>query len=168
MVNMIAEVDTPTESSPASTNLTRSDTFSGPFPLMAAAVVYLPFAAGLALVRWINESYQRLQNVHQKFMAYIVDLTHVLDILFALKGNEGGKKLTRRAIKLAFNAYYASSWKGKVHDSIRQFKHTITDRDEIIEKIEALVLASGREIHVTSVVEGIQPVDLEKDEEWHC
>ncbi|KAI6023128.1 hypothetical protein BKA83DRAFT_4273378 [Pisolithus microcarpus] len=167
MVNMVAKVDAPTGSSPASTNLTWSDTFSGPFPLMTTAIVILPFVAGLALVRWVSESYQRLQNVHQKFMAYIVDLTHVLDILFALKGGEGGKKLTRRAIKLAFNAYYASSWMEEVHESIRQFRHTIMDRDEIIEKIEALVLASDREAHVTSTIKGIPSVDLEQDEEWY-
>ncbi|KIK16781.1 hypothetical protein PISMIDRAFT_250909 [Pisolithus microcarpus 441] len=100
-------------------------------------------------------------------MAYIVDLTHVLDILFALKGGEGGKKLTRRAIKLAFNAYYASSWMEEVHESIRQFRHTIMDRDEIIEKIEGLILASGREAHVTSAIKGISSVDMERDEEWY-
>ncbi|KIK16779.1 hypothetical protein PISMIDRAFT_250937 [Pisolithus microcarpus 441] len=167
MVNMVAEVDAPTGSPPASTNLTRSDTFSGPFPLMTTAIVILPFVAGLALVRWVYESYQRLQNVHPKFMAYIVDLTHVLNILFALKGNEGGKSLTRREIKLAFNAYYASSWMEEVHESIRQFRHTITDRDEIIAKIEELVLASDREAHVTSAIKGIPSVDLEQDEEWY-
>ncbi|KAI5993255.1 hypothetical protein EDD15DRAFT_2439407 [Pisolithus albus] len=166
MVNMVAKVDAPTNS-PASTNLTRSGTFSGPFPLMTAAIVILPFVAGLALVRWVNESYQRLQNVHQKFMAYIVDLTHVLDILFALKGGEGGKKLSRRAIKLAFNAYYTSSWMEEVHESIRQFRHTIMDHDEIMEKIEELVLASDREAHVTSAIKGISPVDTEQDEEWY-
>ncbi|KAI5993254.1 hypothetical protein EDD15DRAFT_2439401 [Pisolithus albus] len=166
MVNMVAKVDAPTDS-PASTNLTRSDTFSGPLPLITAAIVILPFLAGLALVRWVNESYQRLQNVHQKFMAYIVDLTHVLDILFALKGGEGGKRLTRRAIKLAFNAYYASSWMEEVHESVRQFRRTIMDRDEIIEMIEELVLASDREAHVTSAVTGVSPIDTEQDEEWY-
>ncbi|KAI6118377.1 hypothetical protein F5141DRAFT_1098208 [Pisolithus sp. B1] len=170
MVNMAAEVDASTGSSPATTNLARSGTFSGrPVPLMAATIVILPFVAGLAFVRWVNESYQRLQNMHPKFMAYIVDLTHVLNILFALKGSEGGKKLTRREIKLAFNAYYGSSWMEEVHESIRQFKCTITDHDEIIEKIEKLVLKTDREAHVTSVVKEISSVDLhlEQDEEWY-
>ncbi|KAI5993299.1 hypothetical protein EDD15DRAFT_2548506 [Pisolithus albus] len=167
MVNMVAKVDAPTEPSPASTNFSRSGTFSGPLPLITATIVILPFVAGLALVRWVNESYQRLQNVHLKFMAYIVDLTHVLNILFALKGGEGGKKLTRREIKLAFNAYYASSWMEDVHESIREFKHMIKGRDEIIEKIEGLVLASDRETHVTGAIKGIPSVDLEQDEEWY-
>ncbi|KIO03056.1 hypothetical protein M404DRAFT_631748 [Pisolithus tinctorius Marx 270] len=168
MVNMVGNVDALTESSRTSTHLARSDTISGnAIPLMTAMVVILPFIAGLALVQWVNESYQRLQNVHQKFMAYIVDLTHILEILFALTGDKKGKKLTRRAIKLAFTAYYESSWMRNVHASIRQFKHTITDHDIILEKIEALVLASGRETCVANVVEQIQSVDLEQDEEWH-
>ncbi|KAI6007079.1 hypothetical protein EDD15DRAFT_2358171 [Pisolithus albus] len=167
MINMVAKVDAPTQSTPAPTNPTRSGSFSEPLPLMTTAIVILPFVAGLALVRWVYESYQRLQIVHPKFMAYIVDLTHVLNILFALKGNEGGKKLTRREIKLAFNAYYASSWMEEVHESIRQFRRTIMDRDEIIEKIEELVLASDREAHVTSAIQGIPSVNLEQDEEWY-
>ncbi|KAI6163975.1 hypothetical protein EDD17DRAFT_1808053 [Pisolithus thermaeus] len=169
MVNMVNEVDAPAGSSSAATNFTRSGTFSGAVPLVAAAIVILPFVAGLVLVRWVNESYQRLQNMHPKFMAYIVDLTHVLNILFALKGSEGGKKVTRREIKLAFNAYYRSSWMEEVHESIRQFKYTITDHDEIMEKIEKLLLATDREAHVTSVVREISSVDLhlEQDEEWY-
>ncbi|KAI6154625.1 hypothetical protein BKA82DRAFT_4070590 [Pisolithus tinctorius] len=167
MVNMVGDVDAPTVLNPAPTQPTRSDTLSGSIPLVAAMVVILPFVAGLALVQWVNESYQRLQNVHQRFMAYIVDLTHVLEILFALTSNRKGKKLTRRAIKLAFNEYCKSSWRTNVHTAIRQFKHTITDYDVILEKIEALVLSSGGEAHVTSLVERIGSVDLEHDEEWY-
>ncbi|KAI6039755.1 hypothetical protein EDC04DRAFT_3090109 [Pisolithus marmoratus] len=174
MINMVDKMDAPTKlstvptaSSPALTRPTRSDTFAGGgVPLVAAMVVLLPFVAGIALVQWVNESYRRLQNVHQKFMAYIVDLTHVLEILFALTDSKKEKKLTRTAIKLAFNAYFDSLWMGNVHESITQFKHTIKDRDEILEKIEALILASG-ETHVTSAVKGIPPVDLEQDEEWY-
>ncbi|KAI6033382.1 hypothetical protein EDC04DRAFT_3064896 [Pisolithus marmoratus] len=107
------------------------------------------------------------QRVHQKFMAYVVDLTHVLEILFTLKGNERGKRLTRKAIKLAFTAYFESSWMRNVHESIMQFKHTIKDRDAVINKIEDLVLASGREIHMSQIVVEIPTVDMEQDEEWY-
>ncbi|KAI5990846.1 hypothetical protein F5J12DRAFT_471869 [Pisolithus orientalis] len=167
MVNMVGDVDALAVPTPASTQLTRSNTLSGPIPLMAAMVVILPFVAGLALVQWVSESYQRLQNAHQSFMAYIVDLTHVLEILFALTGNRKEKKLTRRAIKLAFKVYYESSWRSNVHTAIRQFKHIIMDRDVILEKIEAFVLSDGRETQVTSLVEGVGSVDLGQDEEWY-
>lgn len=168
MVNVVDNADPATKSPPVSTSPTPRDTYSGvSIPLVAATVVILPFVAGLALVRWVNESYERLQNVHQTFMAYIVDLTHVLEILFALKGNEKEKGLTRTAIKLAIKAYFESSWMKNNHELIRQFKPTIADRDVIVEKIQALVLASGRETRVISVVKEIPPVDLERDEKWY-
>ncbi|KAI6045502.1 hypothetical protein EDC04DRAFT_61714 [Pisolithus marmoratus] len=171
MIRMVDSLNTPTESSttPTASPLTRPslrDTFTGGGdPLMAAMVVLLPFVTGLCLIQWINESYQRLENVHQKFMTYIVDLTHVLEILFALMNKKQEKKLTRTAIKLAFSAYFESSWMRSIHQSIRQFKNTIKDRDQIIEKMEALMLASG-ETHVTSVVRGILSVNVEQDEKW--
>ncbi|KAI6033378.1 hypothetical protein EDC04DRAFT_3142261 [Pisolithus marmoratus] len=176
MVKMVDSMDAPTKSSatattssPALTRPSRRDTFTGGgVPLVAAMVVLLPFVAGLSLIQWVSDSYERLQNVHQKFMAYIVNLTHVLEILFALKGNDKGMKLTRRAVKLAFTAYFESSWMGNVHESIRQFKYKITDHDVIVEKIEALVLASGRDTQLSRIVGGIPSVDLELDEEWYC
>ncbi|KAI6007821.1 hypothetical protein EDC04DRAFT_3095525 [Pisolithus marmoratus] len=70
---------------------------------------------------------------YQKFVAYIVDLTHVLEMLFPLTADERGKKLTRRAIKLAFKAYYESSWMRDVHEDIGQFDSRLGVQDLILE-----------------------------------
>ncbi|KAI6115562.1 hypothetical protein EV401DRAFT_2210772 [Pisolithus croceorrhizus] len=168
MINMVGNVDAPAVSIPPSTHVTRSDTFSRKsVPLMTAMLVTLPFVAGLALVQWAYETYQRLQNAHQKFMAYIVDLTHVLEILFALTANRKGKKLTRTAIKQAFNAYYRSAWMRDVHAEITGVERSIVYRDVILEKIASLLPLSGTDAKVSAALQGLQLVDLEKDEEWH-
>ncbi|KAI6096667.1 hypothetical protein EV401DRAFT_2082972 [Pisolithus croceorrhizus] len=168
MINMVGNVDASTVSMPPSTRLSRSDTFSRKsVPLMTAMLVTLPFVAGLALVQWAYETYQRLQNAHQKFMAYIVDLTHVLEILFALTANKKGKKLTRTAVKQAFNAYYRSTWMRDVHLEITGVECSIVYRDVILEKIASLLPLSGTDAKVSAALQGLQLVDLEKDEEWH-
>ncbi|KAI6108351.1 hypothetical protein F5141DRAFT_1216102 [Pisolithus sp. B1] len=169
MINMVGNVDASTVSMPPSTRLSRSDTFSRKsVPLMTAMLVTLPFVAGLALVQWAYETYQRLYaNAHQKFMAYIVDLTHVLEILFALTANKKGKKLTRTAVKQAFNAYYRSTWMRDVHLEITGVECSIVYRDVILEKIASLLPLSGTDAKVSAALQGLQLVDLEKDEEWH-
>lgn len=100
-------------------------------------------------------------------MAYIVDLTHILEILFALTANRKGKKLTRTAIKQAFNAYYRSIWIREVHAEITSVEHWIVHRDVILEKITSLIPLSGTDAKVSAALEGLQLVDLERDEEWY-
>ncbi|KIK20089.1 hypothetical protein PISMIDRAFT_682594, partial [Pisolithus microcarpus 441] len=82
MMNMVETVDAP----PGSTQrLSRSDSLAGGgVPLITLAPIMLPLKAFAALGEWAYETYQRLQGFHTKFMAYIVDLTHVLEILFSL------------------------------------------------------------------------------------
>ncbi|KAI6039756.1 hypothetical protein EDC04DRAFT_3004101 [Pisolithus marmoratus] len=168
MTNMAGLVDRPAASASPSTHPTRSDTFSQKtIPLVAAVLITLPFVAGLALVQWAYETYQRLQNAHLKFMAYIVDLTHVLEILFALTASRKVKKLTRTAIKLAFNAYYDSTWMREVHSEITSVERSMVYRDVILEKITSLLPSSGADAKVSAALEGRQSVDLERDEGWH-
>ncbi|KAI6033377.1 hypothetical protein EDC04DRAFT_3114966 [Pisolithus marmoratus] len=168
MTNMAGLVDRPAASASPSTHPTRSDTFSQKtVPLVAAVLITLPFVAGLALVQWAHETYQRLQNAHLKFMAYIVDLTHVLEILFALTASRKVKKLTRTAIKLAFNAYYNSTWMREVHSEITSVEHSMVYRDVILEKITSLLPLRGTGAKVSAALEGRQSVDQERDEEWH-
>lgn len=168
MMNMVGNVDAPAASAHPSTHLTSGNPFSGKtIPLVTATLVTLPFVAGLALVQWAYETYQQLQNAHKKFMAYIVDLTHILEILFALTANRKGKKLTRTAIKQAFNAYYRSTWIREVHAEITSVEHWIVHRDVILEKITSLIPLSGTDTKVSAALEGLELVDPERDEEWY-
>ncbi|KAI6152672.1 P-loop containing nucleoside triphosphate hydrolase protein [Pisolithus tinctorius] len=167
MMSMVETVDAATRPTAEPAPLGRSDTFaSNPIPLLTLAPVVLPFAACVILVTWAYETYQRLQRAHQKFMAYIVDLTHVLEILFLHTAEAKGKKLTRRAIKLAFKAYYESSWRRNVHTDIRLFEGRIGAQDPILEKITFLISSADAEANVRAAIEGLPPFDSEVDEEW--
>ncbi|KAI6008049.1 hypothetical protein EDC04DRAFT_917240 [Pisolithus marmoratus] len=163
MMNTAEEVDAPAESN---TLLSRNDTFSGGVPLVALAPVLLPLSAFFNLGKWVYDTYQRLQGVPTKFMAYIVDLTHVLEILFSLTAKMRAKKLTRTAVKQAYKAYCRSQWMTHSHTDIRYFECWSTDRDAVLEKITSMISSDDREARVSGVIERMPSVDLEKDEEW--
>ncbi|KAI6008040.1 hypothetical protein EDC04DRAFT_2907343 [Pisolithus marmoratus] len=160
MMNMVEKVDAPAESNPP---LPRNDTFSeGGTP---RGPVNLPLNAFVALGEWVNATYQPMQSVHTKFMAYIVDLTNVLGILFSLMASIRAKKLTRTAIKLTCMAYYESEWMTDTHMEIRHFEGSNTTRDAILEKVISMI-SDDREVQVSRAVERMPRVDLDRDEEW--
>ncbi|KAI5983128.1 hypothetical protein EDD15DRAFT_2376867 [Pisolithus albus] len=167
MINMVEKVDAPAGSTHQPS---RSDSLDGGgVPLIALAPIILPMDAFVTLGKWVYETYQRLQGVPTKFMAYIVDLTHVLEILFALTAGMRAKKLTRRAIKLAYKAYDGSEWMRLTHTDIKSFQCWSTARDAVLDKITSMISSEGREVRVSRAIEGIRretPADLEEDEEW--
>ncbi|KAI6108775.1 hypothetical protein EV401DRAFT_2199903 [Pisolithus croceorrhizus] len=164
MMHMVERVDAPAESNPP---MPHGETLAGnSVPLVALAPVILPLNACFVLGKWVHESYQRFQGVPTKFMAYIVDLTHVLEILFSLTAGMRAKKLTRTAIKPAYKAYYRSEWMRNTHTDIRFFRCSSTARDELLQKITSMIPSSDREARVSGALEGVESGDLEKDEEW--
>ncbi|KAI6108768.1 hypothetical protein EDD16DRAFT_1893777 [Pisolithus croceorrhizus] len=167
MMHMVERVDAPAGSTHEPS---RSDSLDGGgVPLVVLAPIMLPLKAFAALGGWAFETYQRLQGVPTKFMAYIVDLTHVLEILFSLTAGMRAKKLTRRAIKLAYKAYDGSEWMRLTHTDIKAFQCWSTARDEVLHKITSMISSDGREVRVSRTIEGIRGeirADLEKDEEW--
>ncbi|KAI6097054.1 hypothetical protein F5141DRAFT_1220306 [Pisolithus sp. B1] len=163
MVNMVEKVDAPAGSNH---QLSRTDSLDGGVPPIALAPVVLPLKAYTTLGSWVYETYRRLRGVHTKFMPYIVDLTHVLEILFLLTVGMRAKKLTRRAIKLAYKAYYRSDWMTYTHMDIRSFQCSSTARDEVLQKIASMVRSGDRETRLSAALEGIESGDLERDEEW--
>ncbi|KAI6032353.1 hypothetical protein BKA83DRAFT_4213108 [Pisolithus microcarpus] len=169
MINMVEKVDAPAGSTHQPSRSDSLDGSSGGIPLVALAPIILPMDALATLGRWVYETYQRLQGVPTKFMAYIVDLTHVLEILFALTAGMRAKKLTRRAIKLAYKAYHGSEWMRLTHTDIRSFQGWTTARDAVLDKITSMISSEGREVRVSRATEGIRRemvADLEEDEEW--
>ncbi|KAI6152547.1 hypothetical protein BKA82DRAFT_1000494 [Pisolithus tinctorius] len=163
MMNMVEKVDAPTESN---LNLSGSGTLSASdAPSMALAPVVLPSTTH-SLGKWVYASYQQPQGVPTKFMAYIVDLTHVLEILFSLTAGMRAKKTTRTAIKLAYQAYNGSEWMTHTHVDIRSFRYPSTAGDPVLDKITSMIPSDDREVRVSRALETIPRVDLERDEEW--
>ncbi|KAG6330317.1 hypothetical protein ID866_8773 [Astraeus odoratus] len=138
--------------------------------LITLLPITLPFTAGAKLVRWVSETYQRIPNIQQKFIVYIVDLTHILEILFALTANNSAKKLTRRSIKIAYKAYLESSLKRTIHSDVRDFHGAgiITGgRDLILEKIELFLQTSyTSDVPLSRVLSKVPQASLDMDEEW--
>ncbi|KAI6008036.1 hypothetical protein EDC04DRAFT_2907339 [Pisolithus marmoratus] len=164
MMNTVEKVDAPPESN---AELSRSETIpESPIPRILLAPVILPIKALITPGKWVYETYQRLQSFPTKFMAYIVDLTHVLEILFSLTAAMREKKLTRTAIKLAYKAYYGSEWMAHTHTDIKSFECRSTDRAAVLEKITSMISSGDRVVRVPRALEMMPSVDLERDEEW--
>jgi len=75
--------------------------------------------------------------VQRIFMAFIVDLTHIMELLFILTSRDHNK-LTRRVIKLAYIAYYDSDAKKDAHSKILTYRD-LDGRDAALEMIESLI-----------------------------
>ncbi|KIM64407.1 hypothetical protein SCLCIDRAFT_1213244 [Scleroderma citrinum Foug A] len=102
-------------------------------------VVLFPLIAGVAVVKWAYNTYCRVPEVQRKFMAYIVDLTHVLDILFTLTAGKGEQALTPRIMQCAIELYRESSRSTYVHEKIKNFPVSIFSNSGIISEVECLV-----------------------------
>ncbi|KAI6019018.1 hypothetical protein PISMIDRAFT_16762 [Pisolithus microcarpus 441] len=124
----------------------------------------LPLEAGIGLVHRIH---QQISVVRHKFMAYIVDLDHILEILFSLTANNNKRKLTRGAVSSAFDAYYDSEMRRNVHRQIKGFHHKIPGRDGVLDKIITLVRTSPiDDSEISGALGSILPETLAQDDEW--
>ncbi|KIO03284.1 hypothetical protein M404DRAFT_146003, partial [Pisolithus tinctorius Marx 270] len=147
--------------------LMRSHTPRSGAPILLALPIVLPFKAGLGLVQWVHEIYQRLPDVHRKFMAYVVDLVHILEILFALTANNNEKKLSRGAIGLALNAYYQSAIQREAREQIMSRDYIIPGRDAVLDEIVSLLgMSVVDDRGITKDLANIRPGDLERDDNW--
>ncbi|KAI6043665.1 hypothetical protein EDC04DRAFT_634294 [Pisolithus marmoratus] len=164
MMNTVEKVDVPPESN---AELSRSETIpESPIPRILLAPVILPIKALITPGKWVYETYQRVKSFPAKFMAYIVDLTHVLEILFSLTAAMREKKLTRTAIKLSYKAYYGSEWMAHTHTDIKSFECRSTDRAAVLEKIASMISSGDGVVRVSRALEMMPSVDLERDEDW--
>ena len=76
----------------------------------------------------------------QRLMAYIVDCTIIMQVIFGLVVN-ARLRLSRRLIKLVFKAYNISEEKSKVHKEIKEHVKVAGrfDRDATLAKIIQLI-----------------------------
>ncbi|KAG6331386.1 hypothetical protein ID866_7703 [Astraeus odoratus] len=92
-----------------------------------AAVVLLPFVAVGKVISWVLDTYTRIPDVQRKFMAYIVHLTHVLDVLFTLTAT--------RTVRV----YHASGKWRNVYDKIEDFAPSLFGGEHVISEVESLL-----------------------------
>ncbi|KAI6095741.1 hypothetical protein EDD16DRAFT_1501369, partial [Pisolithus croceorrhizus] len=137
-----------------------------------AAPIVIPIVAGLALGSWAYCVYCQscvFALFLQRFIAFIVDLTHVMETLFII--TEGRhERVGRRAIKLAYNAYNDSEVKAWAHAQIESYRE-LDGRDAALEMIERLIKpadsddnANGYHAEIRKLV--LDPVNLSQDEPW--
>ncbi|THU98021.1 hypothetical protein K435DRAFT_857051 [Dendrothele bispora CBS 962.96] len=113
------------------------------------AVIAVPAAATLAFAQWVFMAYNEAPVVLRVIMAYIVDLTIVMQSLFWImqaRGESGTIRglLDRRLVRLAFEAYKDSGDCTRVHTEIRSFVGPTSvfkrdQRDLCLEKIVSLI-----------------------------
>lgn len=86
-------------------------------------------------------------------MAYIIDLTLVMQNIFWLA--EGKHPTSRRMIKLAFKAYYESTVRANVHDSIAEYV-----------KQANIYTPGARDLTLDKLVEIINRYKIDSTEMW--
>ncbi|KAI6023591.1 hypothetical protein BKA83DRAFT_4261648 [Pisolithus microcarpus] len=174
MVKMVEDLHVPNAPDPASML-----TFSGGSLVAAvsavlaalanpAAPIVIPIVAGLAVGSWAYCVYCQSQVVQQRFIAFIVDLTHVMETLFII--TEGRhERVGRRAIKLAYNAYNDSAVKAWAHNQIEAYRE-LEGRDAALEMIERLIKPvdsdDNANYHAKIRKLALDPVNLNQDEPW--
>ncbi|KAJ8582891.1 hypothetical protein M405DRAFT_829852 [Rhizopogon salebrosus TDB-379] len=83
-----------------------------------AAPIVVPIAASVVLAKWVHDVYQLSRVVLQHFVAYIIDLTLVLQTLYLVCDSQ---ELSRRSIKLAVGSYLWSTMSARMHARIKRY-----------------------------------------------
>ncbi|KAF8452822.1 hypothetical protein L210DRAFT_3499666 [Boletus edulis BED1] len=180
VVKMVQEMETRSASNLDGTSILGSVLSSGSLAAAApqlmvavsnpAAPIVLPIIAGVAIAVWVYGVYQNVKNVQQKSMAFIVDLTHIMETLFILTCRDHNK-LTRRAVKLAYTTYYESVVMKQAHTDILGYSDGV-GRGGALEMIECLIKPerSGDMNMKKYFAEirkwDIQGLDLDHEEDW--
>lgn len=131
-------------------------------PFLPLLPLALPIMAGTTLFRWLYNTYQRVPGVQQRFIAYIVDLTHIMNILFNLTESE--KPLTQQSIKIAVTTYSDSPLRRGVHCAVREFHGALKSGQTLLGEVELLV---HDKIEECSSLKPVKVADLDQDEDWN-
>ncbi|KIM66452.1 hypothetical protein SCLCIDRAFT_1211206 [Scleroderma citrinum Foug A] len=136
--------------------------------LVAMLPITLPFSAGAAVIKWAHATYERIPEVQRKFMAYITDLTHVMDIIFTLTVSRNEKKLAIRIIKAAIVLYQTSQRRRDVHIKIKELPiERFFGGCDINAEMESIVKSRyTTDDDLKDKVEKITSAELEGDEDW--
>ncbi|KIK01801.1 hypothetical protein K443DRAFT_6597 [Laccaria amethystina LaAM-08-1] len=130
-----------------------------------AAPIVIPIAATAVLGKWVYDVYQQSALMVQRLMAYIVDFTIIMQVIFGLVIN-ARLRLSRRLIKLAFAAYNNSIERRQVHNEIKEHVKSAgrTDRDAALAMM--LQLIKDRQIKTEDIDKAMEGFDNDEDEHW--
>ncbi|KAG8916551.1 hypothetical protein FRC02_003751, partial [Tulasnella sp. 418] len=113
------------------------------------ALIVGPITAVAALAVWALDVYKQTPGVVRCLMAYIVDLTLVMRLLFWKMRQLGGiQSLRKEVVYEVLHEFQDSSTKQKVHTEIRSFvsKGGVlerTNKDKVLDKVVALMEKYG-------------------------
>ena len=106
-------------------------------------------------------------EVQRKFVAYITDLTHVLDIIFTLTASRKEEKLTIKIIKAAIVLYQTSQRRRDVHNKIKELPIAFFGGCDVNVEMESIVKSRyTTDDDLKEKVEKMTPAELEGDEDW--
>jgi len=101
-------------------------------------------------------------------MAYITDLTHVLDIIFTLTVSRSVEKLTIKIIKAAIVLYQMSQRRVDVHTKIKELPIAVFRGCDVNAEMESIVKSRYiTDVDLKERVEEITPADLDGEEDWY-
>ncbi|KAG1766737.1 hypothetical protein EV702DRAFT_788274 [Suillus placidus] len=173
VVNMVDKLDVGPTTNPDRTmtvGLSTVGAIAGIVSVLAgpAVPIVVPIVASAVIAKWVYDVYQLSGVVLQRFIAYIVDLTLVLQILYLVSDS---RELSRRVIKLAVASYHASPTSGEVHNRIQGYDRKLTllqraDRDTLDKIIELMELYRIDAKEISAVRAQIPSVDSVPDEPW--
>jgi len=107
----------------------------------AALPIIVPIAGAAVLGKLAYNLYRASQDVVRQFMAYIVDLTCVMQIIFFL-ASTGNGKVDIEVVKMAMRAYGGTP-RCNVHTDINNFRVNLAVApgkcDHVLDKIKELI-----------------------------
>ncbi|KAG1765721.1 hypothetical protein EV702DRAFT_1283049 [Suillus placidus] len=173
VVNMVDKLDVGPTTNPdrnVTVGLSTVGAIAGIVSVLAgpAVPIVVPIVASAVIAKWVYDVYQLSGVVLQRFIAYIVDLTLVLQTLYLVSDS---RELSRRVIKLAVASYHASPTSGEVHNRIQGYDRRLTlleraDRDTLDKIIELMELYRIDAKEISAVRAQIPSVDSVPDEPW--
>ena len=117
-----------------------------------------------------NDSQKNRKNAQPIFMAFVVDMTHIMKTLFILTRRDHNK-LTRRAVKLAYKMYYDSGLMDQFHTDIRRYINGV-GWVPAMEMIESLIKPERngdpnvRRYYAELEKVDVQKLNLDQEKEW--
>ncbi|KIJ27243.1 hypothetical protein M422DRAFT_784985 [Sphaerobolus stellatus SS14] len=175
LVNDLADPQPQKPNRTLTAGLSMVGTIAGIVSALAGPVapIVVPIVAGAILDMWLFQVYRQSDDTLRRLLAYIVNLTLVMQNIFWLTTMTEGHPITRRLIKLAFKSYQESTEKTQVHNDLYEYVKQAglierAGRDSVLEKIEQLINRNridSAEMH--SLKDRISGIDLRaEDEPW--
>ncbi|KAJ8597094.1 hypothetical protein M405DRAFT_804447 [Rhizopogon salebrosus TDB-379] len=173
MVNLVDKVDVGSSVNPNRNRLVGLSTVAAIAGIMSAlsgpaAPIVVPIAASEVLAKWVHDMYQISRTVLQHFVAYIIDLTLVLQTLYLLCDSQ---ELTRRSIKLAIKSYLESNVCAKIHYRIKKYDGDLplsesADQETLDMIVELMDECSIDVSEISGLRAMIPPFGYVPDEQW--